>query len=102
MNRVINMLDGPGMDNRIRGPRPHIVRERIIPFAKYDGVDILKKYRFRRVDIDFIVGEIEQDLEHMTDQNGAPSPQMQVLSALRFYATGAYYNLVGEGFNISP
>ena len=44
--------------------------------------------------------ELKPDVEHWTMRNRAVSPANRVLLALRFYATGAFQNLVGDSMGV--
>ena len=102
MARIINLFDR--MDGYGHRPqrRPHRVRDRVDPLQIYDDVDLVAKYRFRRADITLIINQIEGDLQHGSNRNGALSPTMQLLVALRFYASGSFQSVIGDGVHVSP
>ena len=67
----------------------------------YDDVDLFKKFRFRRETIEFIVTLLTPFLLMATERSKAVSPTLQVLAALRYFATGAHMNLVGDSLGLS-
>lgn len=62
---------------------------------------ILRRYRFRRQNIDEIVGMLQVRLRRATVRSQALSAQEQVLLALRFYATGSMQIVVGDAGGVS-
>ena len=55
--------------------------------------EIFSRYRFRWATILFICSLVENALKHPTNKGSPLPPLLQVLVALRFYATGAFYKL---------
>ena len=82
--------------------RPRHVRERVNPLDIYDDVDLVSRFRFRRNDIEIILRDIQDEIQHETDRNAALAPSLQLLIALRFYASGSFQNVIGDGFHVSP
>ena len=62
----------------------------------YDDLELYERFRFRRADILEIVDEVRDAVEHPVTRHGSLSALLQVLIALRFYATGCFQNMVGE------
>ena len=79
--------------------RNRIFRDRTNPFDEFDDVELYKKFRFRREDIITITAEIADDIEHVNRQGSLPT-LLQVLTALRFYATGSFQDVCGEMIGI--
>ena len=79
--------------------RNRIFRDRTNPFDEFDDVELYKKFRFRREDIITIIAEIADDIEHVNRQGSLPT-LLQVLTALRFYATGSFQDVCGEMIGI--
>ena len=100
MAGILNLLDN--LDNIPGQRRPRHVRERVDPLQIYDDIDLVARYRFRREDITMINDLIYNDIKHATDKNHALSPSMQLLIALRFYASGSMQRVVGDTFHVSP
>ena len=102
MARILHVLDIlDDDDQREQGRRPRIVRERVDPLELYDDVDLVKRFRFRRRDIEFILHEIEGELQHRSERNSALPPSLQLLLALRFFASGSFQNVVGDSIHVS-
>ena len=66
----------------------------------YDDAELYDKFRFRRHDILAIVDELREDLEYPDTRQGSLPATLQVLVALRMYATGCFQNLVAETIGI--
>lgn len=75
--------------------RNRIFRDRSNPFDKFDDVELFRKFRFRRMDIIAITDSIQDELAH-PNRRGALTPLLQVLVALRFYASGTFQDVCGE------
>lgn len=97
----MDVLDAIDVIDGIRQRRPRRIRERVDFFQINDDIDLVSRFRFRRNDIDFIVNIIEDDIRHNTDKNHALSPSQQLLVALRFYASGSFYNVIGDSIHVS-
>ena len=80
--------------------RERLVRDRSNPLEVYDDVEILERFRFRRMDIWQMTDMLQYDLEYDTNVNQALQPIQQVMIALRFYASGCYQNFVGDMINV--
>lgn len=76
-------------------------RHRDMHFGDFTDAEIFQRYRFRRQTIIYIVGVLTRYLEWGTRRNHSLSPLVQVLVALRFFATGSLMRLVGDTFGIS-
>ncbi|KAL8582677.1 hypothetical protein ACOMHN_050420 [Nucella lapillus] len=63
--------------------RNRIFRDRINPLDKFDDVEILCKFRFRRADILRIVDDVEDELRHVSRLGSLP-PSLQVWSLIEF------------------
>ena len=62
----------------------------------FTSTQLYSRYRFRRNELLQMVQEIKPRIEHRTRRNMAISAENQFLIALRFYATGAFQELVGD------
>ncbi|XP_030193756.1 putative nuclease HARBI1 [Gadus morhua] len=58
---------------------------------------LIQRYRLPREAIRQLLGAIRQDLRRATRRSFALTPQVQPLAALRFYATGSFLQVVGDG-----
>ena len=65
----------------------------------FDDVELYNKFRFRRHDIIDITREVEIDIE-VTNRVYSLSPLLQVMIALRFYASGSFQDMVGETIRV--
>ncbi|XP_061174870.1 putative nuclease HARBI1 [Saccostrea echinata] len=80
---------------------PRRLQDRSNPLESLTEEEIFMRYRFKSVTIFFICSLIENQLEHPTKRSSALPPLLQVLLALRFFATGAFYQLIGDSLAIS-
>ena len=86
--------------NRRNLRRNRLFRDRMNPLDTYDDVELYDKFRFRRHDILEIVDELRDDLEYPETRQGSLPATLQVLVALRMYATGCFQNLVADTIGI--
>ncbi|XP_056008446.1 putative nuclease HARBI1 [Ostrea edulis] len=86
--------------NLMRIPR-RMIKDRTNPLEVLSSDEIFQRYRFRSATILFICGLISEDLRHQTQISCPLLPLLQVLAALRFYATGSFYELIGDSLSIS-
>ena len=84
------------MRRRINIRRERVFRDRNNPIDIYDDVELYERFRFRRDDILDIVDDIRDDLEYPATRQGSLPVVLQLLIALRFYATGCFQNTGGE------
>ena len=95
---TLNMADPMFMRMRrrmnMRGER--VFRDQANPIDIYDDVELYDRFRFRRNDIMGIVDEIRDDIEYPATRQGSLPAVIQLLIALRFYATGCFQKMVGE------
>lgn len=77
-----------------------IFRDRTNPLEVFDDQEVYKKFRFYRQDIFEIADEIEEDLQTLP-RKGSLTTLLQVLITLRFYATGTFFDTVGEMIGVS-
>ncbi|XP_062598669.1 putative nuclease HARBI1 [Saccostrea cucullata] len=87
------------MRNIVRVPRR--MQDRTNPLESLTEEEIFSRYRFRSATIMFICGVLENGLKHKTKRSSPLPTLLQVLLALRFYATGAFYQLIGDSLAIS-
>ncbi|KAJ8318371.1 hypothetical protein KUTeg_003462 [Tegillarca granosa] len=76
--------------------RRRTFRERIDPIQQYDDIDFLERYRFTKNSVVKIFDIVKNDLTYMTARNNPVSPMVQVLAALRYYATGSFQLVTGD------
>ena len=56
----------------------------------------LRRYRFGRESIKFLVEILKDDLQRQTQRNHALSPTLQVLVVLHFFASGSFLQIIGD------
>ena len=71
------------------------------PLENYSEEDIFNRFRFRLPTIMYIMNTIEHSINHNSKKNCALPPVLQLLTCLRFLATGAFHRLVGDSIGIS-
>lgn len=86
--------------NMMRVPR-RTVRDRSNPLELLSEDEIFMRYRFRSATIFFICSLISDPITHQTQRSCPLPPLLQVLAALRFYATGSFYQLIGDSLCVS-
>ncbi|XP_056015330.1 putative nuclease HARBI1 [Ostrea edulis] len=84
-----------------RLPRPRVFRDRLNPFDMRTYEELYERYRFRRPTIIFLCGIIEDIVIHPTRRSLALPPMVQLLVFLRFVATGAFHQLIGDSIHLS-
>ncbi|XP_069105078.1 putative nuclease HARBI1 [Argopecten irradians] len=80
-------------------PRPRVFVDRTNPLETLNEDEVFRRFRFRPRTIIFIVGLIENVVTHRTKRSLALPPLLQVLVTLRFLATGAFQQLIGDSLN---
>ncbi|KAL2094400.1 hypothetical protein ACEWY4_009119 [Coilia grayii] len=73
------------------------LRDNLAPLEVYTDA----AHRLPRQDILQLLEVIGEDLRRPTRRSYALSPQTQLLAALRFYATGSFLQVVGDGHGLS-
>jgi len=68
--------------------RPKL-RDTLNPMDVYDDVELKRLFRFERQNLYTLIGVLHPFLVHRTRRNGALTTLQQVMTALRFYATGS-------------
>ena len=79
--------------------RERVFRDRTKPLDIYD--DLIDKYRLDRQFIMMICDMLQGNLESSTFRNRALTPNMKVLMALRFYASGSFQGVIADTFGLS-
>ena len=62
--------------------------------------DVKSRFRFGRDSINYLVDLLSDDLARNTARNHALSPLVQVLVALRFFASGSFLEVIGDTFGL--
>ena len=84
------------METRRAIRRERVFRDRTNPFDFLDDLQLYTRYRFHCNELLEMVKEIRPQIEHRTRRNMAVSAENQFLTALPFYATGAFQELVDD------
>lgn len=88
-----------GQRRRLRRPRDF--RDRINPLEIRTDHELFERYRFRRATLIFICDMIADTLSHRTRRSMALPPMLQLLVFLRFVATSAFHQLIGDAVHVS-
>jgi len=84
------------VNDRQRQNRPRIFRDRSSPLDSLDDADLIARYRLPRQCIIELCDRLNHDLERATQRTQAMSVPTQVLTALRFYASGSLQKDAGD------
>ncbi len=86
------------------GGNERVPRRKIRDFLNsvefYDGDTFSKSYRFSKEYVIRLNKKIEPAIRHGSDQNAAIPPILQLLTSLRFYATGCFQMVNGDLFGV--
>ena len=63
--------------------RERVFRDRSRPLDCLHDVELFERYRFRRDDLIYIIGLLEERLTPTTKRSHAISPELKILSAIR-------------------
>jgi hypothetical protein len=66
-----------------------------------DDGELRKRYRFSKASILYILAIVERFLIRSTRRSQSVPPMLQLLTALRFFATGSFMRLVGDSTGLS-
>ena len=76
--------------------------DRLNPLENYTEDELFERYRFRQATIVYLMGMIFRNLlDSKKKQTNALPSMLQLFACLRFFATGAYHKLIGDGINVS-
>ncbi|XP_066584282.1 putative nuclease HARBI1 [Prorops nasuta] len=81
--------------------RKIILRARINWYNIYDDIDFIKRFRIRKEQVSLLLRKIGNSLLRRTVCNQEISPLIQILVALRFYASGSFFIAIGDFIGIS-
>ena len=83
------------------GKKPRTFRSRSLFFDMYDERDFKRRFRVSKVMAMLIIDGVKDQVEHPTEQNHALSAELQVLTCLRYYATGCFQRVAGDLSGVS-
>jgi len=81
-----------------RRPRQFFRNDRLID--DIDAEECRRRYRFTPDNIDRLLGLVGHRLQRQTRRNHALTPRQCLCLALRFYATGAFLQIVGDSVGV--
>ena len=81
--------------------RPRVFRDRLHPLDAYDDVELYQRYRCPRPVLLEIVDLLHDDVAHPTRRNHAVPACLQILSAIRYYATGSFQLVTADTVGLS-
>ena len=76
--------------------RERVFRDRSNPFEVYSDAELLKKYRFHREGLRYLIDILDDGLAPKTLRNHAICKELKVFIGLRYLASGAHQSLVGD------
>jgi len=72
------------------------LRDRANPFSDLDDTQFHEHFRLTKVSTLLLLTKIEPSLEYSSDRNNALPPMLQLVIALRYYATGCFQLVVAD------
>jgi hypothetical protein len=76
-------------------------RERLNPLEEYSESDFYRRYRFSKACVAELSDLIRGDLPVKASKNCAVPIELQLMTALRYYATGSYQIVTGDTLGLS-
>ncbi|XP_052797610.1 putative nuclease HARBI1 [Mya arenaria] len=101
MSKLMALVFLGGDGNRRRHNIPMVFRDRMNPLDVMNDHEIIKKYRLDRDAILEICAQTQQHLVRPTSRSQSLPVCLQVLVALRYYATGSFQSVLADGHGIS-
>uniref|UniRef100_A0A3B3I9Z0 Putative nuclease HARBI1 n=1 Tax=Oryzias latipes TaxID=8090 RepID=A0A3B3I9Z0_ORYLA len=83
-----------------RGYRQSVYVERAQPLEQYTTEELYARFRFGNADIKYIADLVRPKLQRRTRRSHSHSVEQQVLIGLRFYASGTFYQVVGDNIGV--
>ncbi|KAF0704107.1 putative nuclease HARBI1 [Aphis craccivora] len=87
-------------DILINLPTPRRFRDRSNPLEEYDDFDFEIRFRLSKETCMILLHMIGENIEHKTLRNFSLSAQVQILIALRYYATGTFQAVLGDHIHV--
>uniref|UniRef100_A0A672NAP9 Putative nuclease HARBI1 n=1 Tax=Sinocyclocheilus grahami TaxID=75366 RepID=A0A672NAP9_SINGR len=85
---------------RRRRYRQRVHAEHAKPLEQYTSEELYARFRIGRDDIKYIADLVRPTLQHQTKRSHALSVEEQCLIALRFYACGTFYQVIGDNMGV--
>ncbi|KAM4559245.1 putative nuclease HARBI1 [Odontesthes bonariensis] len=91
-----------GIVHRYHRRRHHarVYAERAKPLEQYTSEELYARFRLGRDDIKYIADVVRPTLQHKTQRSHALSVEEQCSIALRFYACGTFYQVIGDNMGV--
>ena len=77
------------------------IRSTFSPLDVLSDEALICKYRLNREVIQELCALVQPQFVRTTRHNFALSPTVQLLAALRFYASGSFFEVLGDGLGLS-
>lgn len=71
------------------------------PLFDFDDGELIRRYRFDSAGIEFLCNILRAELEYPSRRSRAISVETQVLTTLRYLASGSFQQVIGDTLNIS-
>jgi cytochrome c-type biogenesis protein CcmH/NrfG len=78
-----------------------LFRSRTNPLDFLSDQQIIRNYRFERERIYTLCDKLREDLEKSTKRSRSLPVSLQIVIALRYYASGSYMNVIGDAHGVS-
>lgn len=78
-----------------------ILRDKMNPFEMYTCEEFLLRYRFTKDTTIYLCDLLREKLTRPTQRHDPVPVEFQILSALRFYATGSFQMVIGDHLSLS-
>uniref|UniRef100_A0A3B3H985 Putative nuclease HARBI1 n=1 Tax=Oryzias latipes TaxID=8090 RepID=A0A3B3H985_ORYLA len=82
------------------GLRQRVYVERAQPLEQCTTEELYARFRFGNADIKYIADLVRPKLQQRTRRSHSLSVEQQVLIGLRFYASGTFYQVVGDNIGV--
>lgn len=86
---ALHNMDNVNIPREVR--RQRRIRQRVDFFAYYDDTDFRRRFRITKATAHHLVDLIRPTIEQRTDRNNCIPANLQLLTCLRFFATGMQY-----------
>ena len=81
--------------------RNRIFRDCLHPLDAYNDIEIIQRYRLSRGLVLELYDDIAAEIEPQTERSHAIPGILRLFTALRFYATGSFQAVLGDGVGIN-
>jgi len=99
MAEFLDLLDDVDIVERVLR-REAVVRRRTHPLNEYDDRDFLTRFRLTKPAVEALLGHLGRRLDRLHKYGTSVPPMIQLLVALRFYATSSFLLVDGDIFGL--